>query len=177
MVPFGCLVQILFDGNYAEQGNGIVIGTSSDVRIRNITYRNSLSNRTAYGMHIKFKETQTGHVSGVTYENITVIEPYRYVMGINQNDQARRRRLATAARDGRPLANVSISDISFRNIRTVGGKALMAGMFECDVQKSGHEDGAALCLLVYSCVSVALVSSDSVLCAFAQGRKDRRAPD
>ena len=176
MIPFGCLVQILFDGNYAEQGNGIVIGTSSDVRIRNITFRNSLSNRTAYGMHIKFKETQTGHVSGVTYENITVIEPYRYVMGINQNDQARRRRLATAARDGRPLANVSISDIYYATFAQSAARrswqVCLSATCRSPATKTVRRSAYS-----YSCVSVLLVRSDSVLCAFAQGRKDRRAPD
>ena len=34
-------------------GNGIVIGTSSDVQISNITYRNCVSNRTAYGAYSK----------------------------------------------------------------------------------------------------------------------------
>ena len=36
---------------------------------------------------------------------------------------------------------MSISDITYRNIRTVGGKALSAGHFQCDVIKHGHEDG------------------------------------
>ena len=162
--------NILFEDNYSEQGNGIVIGTSSNAQISNITYRHCVSNRTAYGMHIKFKDNQTGSVSGVLYENLTVIQPHHYVMGINQNDQGRRRRrrlsqqqqqqtlselkdsdLSAASagddeEDGggdgyRPLANVSISDITYRNIRTVGGKALSAGHFQCDVIKHGHEDG------------------------------------
>lgn len=138
-------------------GNGIVIGTSSDVQISNITYRNCVSNRTAYGMHIKFKDNQTGHVSGVLYENITVIQPYRYVIGINQNDQGQRRQLLGessseeydshgSTRDCdiyHPMVNVSIYDITYmyRNIRTVGGKVLSAGGLQCDVQKHGHEDG------------------------------------
>jgi polygalacturonase len=133
--------NILFEDNYAEQGNGIVIGTSSDAQISNITYRNCVSNRTAYGMHIKFKDNQTGHVTGVLYDNLTVIQPYKYVMGINQNDQLRRRRRTQVVDDVmahdeieyHTMANVSISDITYRNIRTVGGKALSAGLFQCDV--------------------------------------------
>ncbi len=153
--------NILFEHNYAEQGNGIVIGTSSHAQISNITYRNCVSNRTAYGMHIKFKDNQTGSVKGVLYENLTVIQPYRYVMGINQNDQGRRRRLLAqqhqpgvstqngSAEDAESrsdsayhlMANVSVNDITYRNIRTVGGLALSAGHFQCDVTKHGHEDG------------------------------------
>ena len=94
----------------------------------------------------KFKDNQTGRVSGVLYENLTVIQPYRYVMGINQNDQARRRRSLAEQQteesdsgvrdDYRPMANVSIDDITYRGIRTVGAKVLSAGHFQCDVQVS-----------------------------------------
>ena len=41
----------------------------------------------------------------------------------------------------RPMANVSIDEITYRNIRTAGGKVFSAGHFQCDVEKHGHEDG------------------------------------
>lgn len=132
--------DLLFENNYAEQGNGIVIGTSNDVNISNITYRNTVLNRTAYGTHIKFKEVQTGHVRDVVFENITVIAPYRYVMGINQNNQGRRRFRRLTSQD-QPFANVSIVDISYRNIRTLGSKVMRAGLFECHIERQCSECG------------------------------------
>lgn len=142
--------DLLWEDNYVEQGNGIVIGTSNHSAMTNITYRNTLSNRTAYGAHIKFKGNQVGYVSGVLFENITVIQPYRYVIGIDQDSQNRRRRVLSSSTGtspspdlqlGRELANVSISDITFRDIRTVG-QVQTAGLFICDEKKTGSSDDA-----------------------------------
>ena len=168
--------NILFEDNYIEQGNGIVIGTSDNVDIHNITYRNTTANRTAYGAHIKyaccsnpsvkdchlrhrsrvcvpllsvillagrFKFDQVGSVSRVVFENITVIDPYRYVIGIDQDDQTvsepTHPQPLKSIVEG-PLANVSISDVTFRNIRT-DGQVKQAGVFVCDFRRHGAEDG------------------------------------
>jgi hypothetical protein len=135
--------DLLFEDNYVEQGNGIVIGTSNASDISNVTFRSTFANRTAYGAHIKFKKDQVGHVHGVVFENLSVIEPYRYVLGIDQNNQGVSADLSgmqepTLAR--RPRANVSIYDITYRNIRTLG-QVKTAGLFICDKKMSGGENG------------------------------------
>ena len=113
----------------------------------------------------RFKFDQVGSVSRVVFENITVIDPYRYVIGIDQDDQTvsepthpqplksivegpladqtvsepTHPQPLKSIVEG-PLANVSISDVTFRNIRT-DGQVKQAGVFVCDFRRHGAEDG------------------------------------
>ena len=91
----------------------------------------------------RFKFDQVGSVSRVVFDNITVIDPYRYVIGIDQDDQTVSEPTPTQPLESiveEPLANVSISDVTFKNIRT-DGQVKEAGVFVCDFLKHGAEDG------------------------------------
>ena len=73
-----------------RQGNGLVVGTSDPVAISNISFRNCTTLATHFGCHIKFKDQQSGHVSGVVFEDIAIIDPSGYAIGIDQDGQSLR---------------------------------------------------------------------------------------
>jgi len=127
--------NILVEDSIVRQGNGFVIGTSSNANFSNITFRNSVAEKTMYGCHIKFKNNQTGHAKDILFEDITIKNPVLYALGINQNGQ-----LLTAYEeeetddndnnDDNVRSSVLISNITFRNIVSSGG--LVAGYFTCN---------------------------------------------
>ena len=69
--------DVLVEDSVVRQGNGLVVGTSDPVAISNITFRNCTAIQTSFGCHIKFKGQQTGHVSWVVFEDITILDPVR----------------------------------------------------------------------------------------------------
>ena len=73
-----------------------------------------------FGCHIKFKDTQNGSVADVTFEDISVRNPTKYAIGINQDGQS----LAAPLR-----SNVSITNVSFVRVTGVAPKA---GRFRCN---------------------------------------------
>lgn len=142
--------DVLVENSVVRQGNGLVVGTSSHATFRNITFRNIKAIGTAFGCHIKFKDEQTGSVSGIAFENISIERPQRYAIGIDQNGQGKDQ-LVTGADDNRgvggcphlssPLslvpqvgmgANVTVNNITFRNITANVGAGQMGGCFICN---------------------------------------------
>lgn len=123
--------NVLIEDSIVRQGNGFVVGTSSNANFSNITFRNSIADKTTFGCHIKFKNKQTGHVNNVMFNNLTITNPMLYAIGINQNGQAIKLRLGDndESNDG-VHSSVIISNITFRNIRSTGG--LAAGYFSCN---------------------------------------------
>lgn len=93
--------NVLIENSTVRQGNGLVIGTSSDAAIENIIFRNIMADDTTFGCHIKFKPDQAGFVRGVLFENVSVYQSERaylrrvvdpddhagYAIGIHQDDQ------------------------------------------------------------------------------------------
>ena len=149
--------DVLVEDSVVRQGNGLVIGTSSHANFvsselpwrvlarsstscsqRNITFRNCTAIGTAFGCHIKFKEEQTGSVSGVVFEDIVITNPQRYAIGIDQNGQGTAAmatahdcsRLAALAPD--VAANVTVNDIVFRNVSATVGAGHRGGCFLCN---------------------------------------------
>jgi len=129
--------DVLAEDSIVRQGNGLVVGTSADAHFRNITFRNITAIGTAFGCHIKFKDNQTGSVSGVTFEDIVIKSPQRYAIGIDQNNQG----ATAAATKGLCLTNalvpdagtnVTINNITFRNITATVGFGHMGGCFVCN---------------------------------------------
>ena len=123
--------NVLVEDSIVRQGNGLVVGTGGHTNITNITFRNCTAIRTVYGCHIKFKEGQKGEpgVSNITFEDIHIISPTKYAIGINQNGQGRRRRrLATFSG-----SDVPINNITYRRIRAQLEKGKKkGGEFTCN---------------------------------------------
>lgn len=121
-IPVKCLgSDVLVEDTTVRQGNGLVVGTSDNAFFRNITFRNCTAEGTMFGCHIKFKDAQNGSVAGVTFEDIRVLHPTNYAIGINQDGQS----MASP-----PLrSNVSIVNVSFVRIT---GVAPRAGRFRCN---------------------------------------------
>ena len=135
--------HVLVENSLVRQGNGLVIGTSDGADFTNITFRNCTAIETAQGCHIKFKDEQVGHVSGILFENITILHPRRYAIGIDQNGQGFGRGFGR----GWPAAhvgsgsNVSVKNVTYRHIRaTLSGSRphthhlpnLLGGLFTCN---------------------------------------------
>ena len=82
---------MLVEDSIVRQGNGMVIGTSSDADFQNITFRNCTAIGTAFGCHIKFKEQQVGRpgVRDILFENITIVNPTRYAIGASATNGIR----------------------------------------------------------------------------------------
>ena len=70
--------DVLVESSTVRQGNGFVVGTSDDADFRNITFRNCTAIGTAFGIHIKFKDQQTGSVRDITFEDINIVDPQRH---------------------------------------------------------------------------------------------------
>ena len=146
--------DVLVENSVVRQGNGLVVGTSSNADFRNITFRNITAIGTAFGCHIKFKDAQVGSVSGVVFEDILIQRPQRYAIGIDQNGQGEHRQsqLGADESDGgssaeacphmRALsllvpqvgmgANVSVNNVTFRNITATVAAGQMGGCFVCN---------------------------------------------
>ena len=82
--------DVLVEDSVVRQGNGLVVGTSDPVAISNISFRNCTTLATHFGCHIKFKDQQSGHVSGVVFEDISIVDPSGYAIGIDQDGQSLR---------------------------------------------------------------------------------------
>ena len=115
--------NILVENSLVQQGNGLVVGTSSNADFANITFRNCTAIGTAFGCHVKFKDEQTGRVDGVRFENIRIVNPQRYAIGINQNGQS------LEAGSAGVRSAVHIGNVSYVNVT---GTAATAGRFVCN---------------------------------------------
>eukprot|EP00040_Diaphanoeca_grandis_P028945 m.168389 g.168389 ORF g.168389 m.168389 type:complete len:426 (-) comp31513_c0_seq1:96-1373(-) len=137
--------NVLVEDCTVRTGNGFVVGTSSDVAISNITFRNCLANDTTFGAHVKFYYPQAGFVTNVTWKNITIYQSKAswlrrvthfdhagYAVGMHLMDQGRRRQRqlgsTTNIIGATPFSNVRVTNITFRNIRA---DVLFAGEFVC----------------------------------------------
>jgi polygalacturonase len=124
--------DVLVEDSIVRQGNGLVIGTGGHTNITNITFRNCTAQGTVFGCHIKFKEGQKGKpgVSNITFEDINIIEPTKYAIGINQNGQGRRR-LLELENSQLTGSDVPINNITYRRVRAkLKGKK--GGVFTCN---------------------------------------------
>ena len=125
--------DVLVEDSIVRQGNGLVVGTGGHTNITNITFRNCTAIHTVYGCHIKFKAGQKGEpgVSNVTFEDINIISPTKYAIGINQNGQGveeQRWRYATSSG-----SDVPINNITYRRIRAQLEKGKKrGGQFTCN---------------------------------------------
>ena len=116
--------DVLIEDTIVRQGNGFVVGTADDTFehvFRNITFRRCVAESTTFACHVKFKNSQSGLVDGVRFEDIEVRDPTHYAIGINANGQS-----SMGAGLG---SNVSIANINF--VR-VSGRAPEAGRFTCN---------------------------------------------
>ena len=124
--------NVLVEDSIVRQGNGLVVGTSGSALFRNITFRRCTAEKTTFACHIKFKDQQNGSVSGVLFEDITVIGVKRYAIGIDQNGQSSLG--ASGNSDGHHdhRSNVTINNVSFIRIHGIAPKA---GQFTCNTGK------------------------------------------
>eukprot|EP00041_Stephanoeca_diplocostata_P017213 m.343196 g.343196 ORF g.343196 m.343196 type:complete len:401 (-) comp20628_c0_seq4:105-1307(-) len=125
--------NVLVENSIVRQGNGLVVGTSSGAYFRNITFRNCTAIRTQFGCHIKFKDSQSGSVSGVLFDNIEIYDPTSYAIGIDQNGQSER--ILARGNAYSPFANVTINNVTFSNInahRMQPGYCIEGGRFVCN---------------------------------------------
>jgi len=131
--------DVLVEDSVVRQGNGLVVGTSDPVAISNISFRNCTTLATHFGCHIKFKDQQSGHVSGVVFEDIAIVDPSGYAIGIDQDGQSlgglddpagrdglrgggdALQQRAAQRRAGAP-SNVTIDNILFRRIHARLGR-------------------------------------------------------
>ena len=132
--------DVIVEDSVVRQGNGLVVGTSDPVAISNISFRNCTTLATHFGCHIKFKDQQRGHVSGVVFEDISIVNPSGYAIGIDQDGQSLRglddhadrddlrggggdalQQRAAQRRVGAP-SNVTIDNILFRRIHARLGR-------------------------------------------------------
>jgi polygalacturonase len=120
--------NVLVENSIVKQGNGFVIGTSSNANFSNITFRNCTAESTHYGIHIKFKDNQTGQVNNVLFDNINIKDPLFYPIGINMNGQE-----IDGDQKHMVQSSVIVSNITFSNIISTGG--LSAGYFNCNPGK------------------------------------------
>ena len=66
----------------------------------------------------QFKGTQNGHVPGIVFEDIDIIDPQRYAIGVESQGAT-----LTGGQRGRLAAsNVTINDVLFRRVRATLGK-------------------------------------------------------
>ena len=135
--------DVLVENSTVRQGNGFVVGTSDDADFRNITFRNCTAIGTAFGLHIKFKDEQTGSVRDITFEDINIIDPQRYAIGIDQNGQGLEESVGGLAgcsiqqligRSDAPAvgSNVTVNDVHFKNVRATVGVGHRGGCFICN---------------------------------------------
>ena len=131
--------NVLIENSTVRQGNGLVVGTSANCSITNITFRNCSAMDTTFGCHIKFREGQTGSASNITFEDIDIYQSERatwhrilhgdwagYAIGIHQQNQGRR--LLAGSDTLASSGHVSVANITYRDIRA---NVLHAGQFEC----------------------------------------------
>eukprot|EP01050_Picozoa_sp_SAG11_P007677 SAG11_NODE_648_length_7939_cov_84.614129_3_plen_300_part_00 len=135
--------NVLIENSTVRQGNGLVIGTSSDAAIENIVFRNIVADDTTFGCHIKFRPDQAGFVRAVLFENVSVYQSKRaylrrivdpddhagYAIGIHQDDQGLvASSLAEPPPPPDPGKGVHVTNITYRHIRSTG---LFGGSFLC----------------------------------------------
>eukprot|EP01052_Picozoa_sp_SAG31_P036858 SAG31_NODE_4661_length_3058_cov_2.518756_2_plen_306_part_00 len=135
--------NLLIENSTVRQGNGLVIGTSSDAAIENVTFRNILADDTTFGCHIKFRPDQAGYVKDVVFDNVSVYQSEQaylrrivdpndhagYAIGIHQDDQGLSD--SSSARPPPPPdpgKGVHVTRITYRRIRS---KGLFGGSFLC----------------------------------------------
>ena len=133
--------DVLVESSTVRQGNGFVVGTSDDADFRNITFRNCTAIGTAFGIHIKFKDQQTGSVRDITFEDVTIVDPQRYAIGIDQNGQSLEGGVGRPDCHGHQLgrgdapavgSNVTVNDVHFRSVRATVGAGHKGGCFICN---------------------------------------------
>ena len=131
--------NVLVENCTVSQGNGLVVGTSDNVNISNITFRNCTAENTLFGCHIKFKDHQIGVCQGITFEDIYIDHPKLYAIGINQNGQGDKSDESDESGEydeygeygnNNVSSSVRISNITFKGIRGKGG--LVGGSFTCN---------------------------------------------
>jgi len=87
---------------------GLVLGTSDNNNMSNVTYVNCSVSGALAGVRVKFRPTQAGTVHGITFENIHIVRPVAYAVDMLLDSNHLR-----AIDD---LAAVDVGDITLRNI-------------------------------------------------------------
>ncbi|KAJ9448215.1 putative rhamnogalacturonase A [Diplonema papillatum] len=132
----------------AGRADGLVLGTSVNNSMYNVTYRNCTATGTLRGITFKFRPTQNGTVSDIMFENIRIVDPQAYAVDIDINSdhfmssaeekeavhQRAMRQRATgkfepSAREQASLGTVHVNNVVIRNVT---GRATTPGVFKCN---------------------------------------------
>ena len=99
---------------------GLVLGTSDNDIMRNVTYRNCTVTGALAGIRIKFRSTQTGNVSGIVFENIQIHDPVAYAididMGTNHMDIRNHTANTHPGVTGEGVESVALNNVTLRHI-------------------------------------------------------------
>ena len=87
---------------------GLVLGTSDDDSMQNITYRNCTVDGALAGVRVKFRPTQHGYVRGIVFEDIIINYPVAYAVDVIMT--------SNHIGDGDRVGSVNMTGLVLRNI-------------------------------------------------------------
>lgn len=67
---------------YQGLAGGLVLGTSDDDAMANITYENCSVTGALAGIRVKFRTTQSGYVRGIRFRDIRIVRPVAYAIDV-----------------------------------------------------------------------------------------------
>ncbi|KAJ9448213.1 putative rhamnogalacturonase A [Diplonema papillatum] len=108
------------------RGDGLVLGTSGNNSMHNVTFRDCTATGTLRGITFKFRPTQNGTVSDIMFENIRIVDPQAYAINFDINSA----HAASSADEGEAsLGTVHVNNVVIRNVT---GRATTVGLFTCN---------------------------------------------
>jgi polygalacturonase len=92
---------------------GLVLGTSDNDSMENVTYRNCTVTGALAGIRFKFRPSQTGFVRNVRFDNIMIHRPVAYAVDMLMTADHLQDQIGTTWSN---LATVNLTDVSLSNI-------------------------------------------------------------